>query len=184
MLKSIGKHTYGGQDIQIHSWGEGSSVIIGSFCSISSGCEIILGGNHRSDWLTTFPFSSKLDVWPNSKNIAFIKPHEKAIMNQINRNPSHYSNGNVVIGNDVWIGRNVTIMSGVTIGDGSVVATNSHVVKNVEAYSIVGGNPAKLIKYRFDKETIDKLCALKWWEWDDEKINEMLPKLCCSIFSF
>lgn len=184
MLKSVGKHTYGANEIKIYSWGEGANIIVGSFCSISSDCQIILGGNHRSDWLTTFPFSSNASKWSNTKNIAFIKPNEKAIMNQINRNPSHYSNGDVVIGNDVWIGRNVTIMSGVTIGDGCVVATNSHVVKNAEPYSIIGGNPARLIKFRFDDETIAKLCSLKWWEWDDEKINEMLPKLCCTSFSF
>jgi virginiamycin A acetyltransferase len=70
--------------------------------------------------------------------------------------------GNVIIGNDVWIGSNVTIMSGVTIGDGAVIANNSHVVKNVEPYTLVGGNPAKLIKYRFSKEQIEKLLKIKW----------------------
>jgi virginiamycin A acetyltransferase len=86
--------------------------------------------------------------------------------------------GDVIIGNDVWIGANVTIMSGVTIGDGAVIANNSHVVKNVEPYSLVGGNPAKLIKYRFTPEQIEKLLKIKWWYWDDKKINKFTPLLC------
>jgi virginiamycin A acetyltransferase len=65
-------------------------------------------------------------------------------------------------------------MSGITIGDGSIIATNSHVVKNVEPYSIVGGNPAKLIRYKFKKEQIEKLLKIKWWDWDDNIINENL----------
>ena len=69
-------------------------------------------------------------------------------------------------------------MSGVTIGDGAVIACNSHVVKNVEPYSIVGGNPAKLIKYIFTPEQIEKLLEIKWWNWDDAKINEFTPLLC------
>jgi virginiamycin A acetyltransferase len=69
-------------------------------------------------------------------------------------------------------------MSGVTIGDGAVVANNSHVVKNVEPYSIVGGNPAKLIKYRFSKEQIDALLKIEWWNWDDDRINKNVHLLC------
>ena len=78
----------------------------------------------------------------------------------------------------MWIGANVTVMSGINIGDGAVIANNSHVVKNVEPYSIVGGNPAKFIKYRFTPEQIEKLLEIKWWNWDDEKINKYAPLLC------
>jgi acetyltransferase-like isoleucine patch superfamily enzyme len=88
--------------------------------------------------------------------------------------------GDVIIGNDVWISSNVTIMSGVTIGDGAVIANNSHVVKNVEPYSLVGGNPARLIKYRFTQEQIEQLLEIKWWLWDDEKISAFTPLLCNS----
>lgn len=69
-------------------------------------------------------------------------------------------------------------MSGVTIGDGAVIANNSHVVKNVEPYSLVGGNPEKFIKYRFTPEQIEKLLEIKWWYWDGEKINNLSPLLC------
>ena len=85
---------------------------------------------------------------------------------------------NIIIGNDVWIADNVTIMPGVTIGDGAVIATNSHVVKNVKPYSIVGRNPAKHIKYRFTKEQIEKLLEIKWWDWEDSKINQFIPLIC------
>ena len=73
---------------------------------------------------------------------------------------------------------NVTIMSGVTVSDGAVIAANSHVVKDVEPYSIVGGNPARHIKYRFSQEQIEKLLKIGWWNWDDEKIQENVPLLC------
>ena len=76
--------------------------------------------------------------------------------------------GDVIIGNDVWIADNVTIMSGVRIGDGAVIACNSHVVKDVEPYSIVGGNPAKFIKHRFTQEQIECLLKIKWWNWDTQ----------------
>jgi len=69
-------------------------------------------------------------------------------------------------------------MSGVTIGDGVVIANNSHVVKNAESYSLIGGNPAKLIKKRFTEDQINKLLTIKWWNWDEKKINEFTPLLC------
>ena len=78
----------------------------------------------------------------------------------------------------LWVGDNVTIMSGVVIGDGAVIANNSHVVKNVEPYTLVGGNPAKKIKNRFTPEQIEKLLEIKWWDWEDEKINKFTPLLC------
>ena len=122
----------------------------------------MLGGNHRIDWVTTYPFGHKL----------------KDIFNTFNGIGHPSTKGDVIIGNDVWIADNVTIMSGVNIGDGAVIAKNSHVVKNVEPYSLVGGNPAKLIKYRFTKNQIEKLLQIKWWNWNDDKINNFVPLLC------
>jgi len=146
-----GKHTYGSINV---SWGNsGAHVSIGSYCSIAGNVRAYLGGNHRTDWVTTYPFGhvTRHGVQP------------------VVGHPS--TKGDVIIGNDVWIGDNVTIMSGVTIGNGAVIAANSHVVRSVEPYTIVGGNPAKHIKYRFTPEQIDALLAIKWWEWDDEKVN-------------
>jgi acetyltransferase-like isoleucine patch superfamily enzyme len=159
---SYGRGTYGNTNIHTHSWGEGSQLIVGNFCSIAANVNIYLGGNHRTDWVTTFPFGHIHHQTFNKFN-GFGHPATK---------------GDVIIGNDVWIGSNTTIMSGVTVGDGAVIANNSHIVKNVEPYSLVGGNPAKLIKYRFTPEQIEKLLQIKWWYWDDEKINEYTPLLC------
>ncbi len=163
---SFGKYTYGTPNI--HWVNNDAKLVVGNFCSIAGNVNIYLGGNHRTDWVTTYPFGH-------------INQH---IFNNFNGNGNPSTKGNVIIGNDVWIGNNVTIMSGVTIGDGVVIANNSHVVKNVEPYSLVGGNPAKLIKYRFSQEQIEKLLQIKWWYWDDNKINKFTPLLCNNIDEF
>lgn len=161
-----GKYTYGTP--KIHWASSGAKLIIGNFCSIAGNVNIYLGGNHRPDWVTTYPFGhinqSKFNMFDGAGHPA--------------------TKGNITIGNDVWVGDNVTIMSGVTIGDGAIIANNSHVVKDVEPYSIVGGNPAKLIKLRFTQDQINKLLEIKWWNWSDEKINEYTPLLCSSNIEF
>jgi acetyltransferase-like isoleucine patch superfamily enzyme len=158
----VGKYTYGHKEINVMSWESESKLIIGSFCSFADRIKIFLGGNHRTDWITTFPFSHIFtDVFQSNEKT----DHPK-------------SNGDVVIGNDVWVGYESTIMSGIKIGDGAVISSGSIVVKDVEPYTIVGGNPAKMIKKRFDDNTINKLLEIKWWEWEDWKINENLHLLC------
>ena len=156
----VGKYTYG---TPILRWtNEKAVLMIGNFCSIAANVTIYLGGNHRTDWVSTYPFGHiHLDVFNNFNGLG---------------HPS--TKGNVIIGNDVWIGENVTIMSGVQIGDGSVIANNSHVVKDIEPYTLVGGNPAKFIKHRFSHEQIKELLRIKWWYWNDEKINKYTPLLC------
>ena len=161
-MNTSGKYTYGIP--HVHAWGEGKKLTIGNFCSIAANCNIYLGGNHRSDWVTTYPFGHL----------------NQQVFNKFNGKGHPSTNGDVIIGSDVWIGDNVTIMSGVTVGDGAILANNSHVVKNVDPYSIVGGNPAKLIKYRFTNEQITQLLEIKWWYWDDEKINKYTTLLCNS----
>lgn len=156
----VGKYTYGTQHIRI-IWSEGKTLKIGSFCSIANDCVIMMGGDHRVRSITTFPFGHlHRDKFPNAKGIG---------------HPA--SKGPVEIGNDVWIAGNVTIMAGVKVGDGAIIAKNSHVVKDVEPYSIVGGNPAKLIRYRYTPEQIAKLLEIKWWTWPDEKINSIVHLL-------
>ena len=157
---SFGKYTYGSPKILWEN--DNANLVVGNFCSIAANVTIYLGGNHRSDWVSTYPFGHI---------------HQN-IFNQFNGVGHPCTKGDVIIGNDVWIGDNTTIMSGVTIGDGCVIANNSHVVKNVEPYSVIGGNPAKLIKYRFSEQQIEKLLEIAWWNWDDEKINEFSPLLC------
>ncbi len=152
----IGRETYGNP--RIHSWGEGAICRIGSFTSIASGVQIFLGGEHRTDWITTFPFNV---LWNEGKNIS---GHPK-------------TKGDVLIGNDVWIAMEAIIMSGVNIGDGAVIGARAVVTKDVPPYAIVCGNPAKVIRQRFDDKTIKRLLEIKWWNWSDSKIKEALPLL-------
>jgi acetyltransferase-like isoleucine patch superfamily enzyme len=151
----IGKHSYFNWR-HIRFRGD-AKLTIGNYCSIADEVSIFLGGDHRIDWVTTFPFST----WEGFQHI---QGHP-------------LSKGAVVIGNDVWIGQNVIIMSGVTIHDGAVVAAGSIVTKDIEAYAVYGGNPAKLIKYRFKEEQIEELLKIQWWYWDDEKVKEFIPLL-------
>lgn len=162
MATSIGEYTYGHDRMHVHFADSGKNLTIGKFCSIAAELHVFLGGNHRLDWITTYPFN-------------VLNTHEFGA-EQVTGHPA--TNGDVTIGNDVWIGQSVTIMSGVTIGDGAIIAANSHVHKDVEPYSIVGGNPAKFIKYRFDREVIDLLLQLKWWDLPKEKIKLVINDLC------
>jgi len=155
----IGDYTYGMP--KILSWGEGSRLKIGRFCSISAQVIVFLGGNHRIDWVTTYPFMEFEGEWPEAKDIA--------------GHPA--TKGDVVIGNDVWIGWGTTIMSGVTIGDGAAIGARAVVTQDVEPYSIVGGNPAHLIRKRFDDETIRMLLEIRWWDWPLDRINDNLKIL-------
>lgn len=153
---SIGRGTYG--DLRVRNWGDGATLTMGAFCSVASGVQVLLGGEHRPDWVTTYPFSA---LWAKGRHL-----------------PGHpASKGDVIIGNDVWIGAEAMILSGVTIGDGAVIGARAVVAKDVSPYAIVGGNPARLIRMRFDEATIARLQNLKWWTWDDARIERFLPLL-------
>jgi len=152
----IGDFTYG--EPKVWFYDSGSSLKIGKFCSIAEGVNIFLGGEHRTDWVTTYPFSVRF-------------PH----LGPFSGHPA--TKGDVVIGNDVWIGFGATILSGITIGDGAVVAAQSLIGRDVRPYEIVGGNPAKRIRRRFDDDTVKKLLEIAWWYWDIEKIKSNLGLL-------
>jgi acetyltransferase-like isoleucine patch superfamily enzyme len=153
----IGDHTYGKP--RVLSWGGRESLTVGRFCSISTGVTIFLGGEHRVDWVSTYPFPL---FWEDARSIA--------------GHPS--TKGDVVIGNDVWIGYGATILSGVQIRDGAVIGAFSLVTQDVPAYAIVAGNPAHIIKYRFDEETIKKLLKIQWWNWPDHVVNANVKLIC------
>ena len=139
-------------------------LIIGKFCQIASGVEFIMNGaNHQMNSVSTFPFYT-LEGWkqtPPTQNDLPIK-------------------GDTVIGNDVWIGQNATILPGVRIGDGAIIGANSVVGRNVEPYTIVAGNPARMIRKRFDDELIDILEKIKWWDKSIDEINSLIPLLTSS----
>ncbi|WP_338356238.1 CatB-related O-acetyltransferase [Yeosuana marina] len=139
-------------------------LIIGKFCMIASGVSFIMnGGNHLTDSISAYPFAVFGNGWEHAMD-----------------GKSYPGKGNTILGNDVWIGHNATIMPGVTIGDGAIIATNATVTKDVEPYSIVGGNPAKLIKKRFSDNDINDLLEIKWWNWDIEKITKHLQLITSS----
>lgn len=139
----------------------GDRLVIGRYCSIAAETRFIMnGGNHATDWFTTYPFPVFGHGW------------EEAM-------PESWPNrGDTVVGNDVWIGYGVTIMPGITIGDGAILATASVVTKDVPDFAIVGGNPADVIRYRFDEETRGALKAIAWWDWDVEKVTRNVRAIC------
>lgn len=136
-------------------------LIIGNFCMIASDVKFIMNGaNHLTDTISSYPFSIFGNGWQEAM-----------------KGKEYPNKGNIVVGNDVWIGYNATIMAGVTIGDGAIIAANATVVKNVEPYTIVGGNPAKIIRKRFSEKHIKLLLEIQWWNWSIEKITENVQLL-------
>lgn len=159
----VGDYTYYDDPVDIHNFEKNvlylfdfmqDKLIIGKFCQIATGVRFIMNGsNHAMNGISTYPFKVFGKSWSN------------ASMDVI-------SKGDTVIGNDVWIGNSVTIMQGIKIGDGAIIGTNALVTKDVPPYTIVGGNPATIIRKRFNDETTEFLLQLKWWNWSVEKISE------------
>ncbi len=137
----IGEGTYGNPEVL--DWGEGARLTIGKYFSISTGVSILVGGEHRYDRPSTYPFTSECKT-----------------------------KGDVTIGHDVWIGYQALILSGVNIGHGAIVGAGAVVTKDVPPYSIIGGNPARIIKSRFEQNLIDQLLDICWWDWPQEIIEE------------
>ena len=154
----IGDFTYGFPIVR--TWGEADARLkVGKFCSIGGNVQIYLGGNHHTDWLTTYPFNVLLkEQFPGiDGGVAATK-------------------GDVIIGNDVWIANDVTIMSGVTIGDGAVIMNGAVVTKDIPPYSIAGGVPARTKKARMEALSLE-VDGIRWWDWPLEKLAEAIPML-------
>ena len=167
----VGDYTYyddieGAQEIEKHVTHHysylGDKLIIGKFCAIAKGVEFVMNGaNHKLDALSTYPFHIMGGDWAKA-----IPPGSNLSLK-----------GDTIIGNDVWIGQNVTILPGVQIGDGAIIAANSTVSKNVKPYHVVSGNPASIVKRRFEEDIVQFLLKLKWWDWPIEKITKNLDLL-------
>jgi acetyltransferase-like isoleucine patch superfamily enzyme len=157
---SMGRHSYGKPLVR---WYPGDStslrVRIGNFVAIADDVVMMIGGEHRADWVSTFPFRVIFEMAG-----AYEDGHPA-------------SKGDIVIGNDAWIGRGARILSGVNVGDGAVIGAYSVVTKDVRPYAIVAGNPAREVRRRFSDEQIEALLRIRWWEWSDAEILRVVPLL-------
>jgi virginiamycin A acetyltransferase len=142
------------------------SLIIGKFVQIAHGVRFITSSaNHKMSGFSTYPFNTFM-MTPQTTSEDITAMFEDA-----------QNRGDTVVGNDVWIGMNAVIMPGVKIGDGAIIGANSVVTKDVAPYTIVAGNPAKVVKKRFDNHTIKTLLDIKWWDWDIQKIEENIQAI-------
>lgn len=152
----VGTGTYGVPEVI--EFGDDSILRIGSYTSIASGVRILLGGEHRTDWLSTYPFPAMIS------GLEDIKDYSR-------------SKGDVVIGSDCWICTGATILSGVTIGHGAIVAAGAMVTRDVPPFAVVGGNPCKFIRLRFDQQVCEQLLQAAWWEWPMEEVKSVASLL-------
>lgn len=159
----IGRYTYGIREDTVTEAKAETPIIFGQFCSISTGVLIIADVLHSADRVSTFPLMAHLGGG--------------------GRDPATRQRP-ITIGNDVWIERRAMLLPGVTIGDGAAIVAGSVVSEDVPPYAIVAGNPAKLVRYRFDPETVKKLLAIRWWDWPEEKIKAELPSFYGSAENF
>ncbi|MFF7707474.1 DapH/DapD/GlmU-related protein [Pseudomonas sp. NPDC007930] len=143
----------------VREFGDGTTLVIGNYCSIAEEVLIVLGGHHRTDWVSTYPFPSHLS---EAAHIA----------------DASQSRGDVLIGHDVWLCSRCTILSGVTVGNGAVVAAGAVVTRNVPPYAIVAGNPARVIGWRFDEAVRAEVLAAEWWLWPREEVAAVVGLLC------
>lgn len=168
-IVSVGDYTYGTPNI--HYFDDKTKLSIGKFCSIALNVNFILGGNHRTDWISTYPFSAGIlsQTWNEASNI---KGHPA-------------TKGDIIVSNDVWFGYNSIVLSGVKIGNGVVIGAGSVITKDIPDYAIVAGNPARIVKMRFSDEEISSLLKIAWWNWEADKIKENLMHICSNdIFQF
>lgn len=160
-LVHIGPHTYTNNGLNVDWWGGDARLRIGSYCSVADDVKFFLSHGHRIDWITSYPFARGDDYW-----LAGRKFPDGVVCK-----------GDIVIGSDVWIGNGARILSGVTIGHGAVIGTGAVVSRDVPPYAFVAGNPARIIRYRFDEKRIAELLAIAWWDWPEDKVRRHLDAL-------
>lgn len=158
----VGAYTYGHDHLLIREWGEGAGLTIGRFCSIADDIQIYLGGGHRTDWATTYPFGH---IFTDAFGAAAPAGHPA-------------TRGDITIGNDVWIASGARLYSGVTVGDGAVIGGQAVVVRDVAPYEVVAGNPARHVRFRFAEDIVELLLELQWWTLPAAEIRSLVPVLC------
>jgi acetyltransferase-like isoleucine patch superfamily enzyme len=155
---SMGRYSYGSPRLIKNKW-DTARVRIGGFCSIAPEVSFLLGGNHRTQCVSSYPLRIKLGL-PNAADDGV-----------------GASKGDITIGNDVWIGHGAFILSGVTIGDGAVIGASAVVASDVRAYAVVAGNPARELRRRFNDAQVNALLEIAWWDWPIERIRAEAPHL-------
>ena len=145
----IGEWSYGG--LKVLRWRKSGNLKIGKYCSFAANTAIMLGGDHSTRNVSTFPFG--------------------VLMGGVAEDAHAVTRGDVEIGHDVWVARDSMILSGVKIGDGAVVGAASLVTRDVPSYAVVAGNPAKIVRMRFTSEQIERLLRIQWWNWNDDLVK-------------
>lgn len=163
---TVGRHSYGYDANTFLTFMDGARIKVGAFCSIAREARILAGSEHITTRAATFPLSALL-----------FNPAGGNALDAIDK-------GTTTIGNDVWIGLGATVLSGVAVGDGAVIGAGAVVSKSVPSYAIVAGNPAQIIRFRFDNVTCHRLLALQWWEWSDEQIVALKPWFMADVDAF
>ncbi len=150
-MVEIGKYTFGMP--KLLSWRSDDKLLVGKFCMFACNVKVLMGGEHDPSKVTAFPLRKRLRGLEGD-------------------NIDSDSKGPVIIGNDVWVGAGVIILSGVKIGSGAIIGAGAVVVKDVPPYAVAAGNPARVVKYRFSQDQIEKLLKIAWWDWEESKIKE------------
>jgi acetyltransferase-like isoleucine patch superfamily enzyme len=149
----VGRHTYGFGPDTFPIFTEGARILVGAFCAIDNEARIHGGGEHVTTRAAAYPLNAMI----------FDRGKRNAI--------DDVETGPTVIGNDVWIGKGATVLAGLDVGDGAVIGARAVVTRSVPPYAIVAGNPARILRYRFDEQTRERLLVLRWWDWSDEEIR-------------
>jgi acetyltransferase-like isoleucine patch superfamily enzyme len=163
---TIGRHTYGYDAKTFCVFMKGARIAVGAFCSIAAEVRILAGSEHMTSRATTFPLNTLIFDGSGDNSLDAI------------------DRGTTTIGNDVWIGLGAIVLSGISIGDGAVIGAGAVVSKSVLPYGVVAGNPAQVLRYRFDDETCKRLLRLQWWNWSDEEIEALRVSFMSDISSF
>ena len=155
----MGRHSYG-RPVVVRLPGPMPVIKVGKYCSIATGVEFAPGGNHRVDWVSTYPFRVRLG------------------MDGANADGHPATRGPISVGNDVWIAGGAKIFSGVKIGDGAVIGAHAVVVRDVPPYAVVVGNPGTVRRFRFEEDVIRNLLQIRWWDWSDDKVCAFVDDIC------